>query len=553
VKEGIAVNIRKSALGFVMFFSLMPLCIFGVVSIYEMNRKIDSMTECNLRAVSENQITNIQKFAANRNSEMEKVASYDLTKEAIKYSLGESDETVDERYLDNLLEEQKKYGTFVASISVLDKNFSVVGSSEKYTTSETSQLKNADTKFHAGTFIMGDVYERQTDDGLKRVVPAYIGVYEKSELIGYISEELDTTYFDELRLNMDSLSSGTFYLLDGNNSIITAGKTTQKNSLTEFVTKSADRSDFQKKWNAIDREANPRGEIYYKYNGEQYITYYSNVENSNWTVRVTENLTAQKKDMMSYKLLWVILFVFFAVGTVIVQILTTRKFLQPIESAMDVFAKIKETQDYSLRIPVKSKDEMGQLSQSINELLAYTEKEKMYEKMEQDKLKQQAESDPLTGVKNKKAIEQYVEETVAYSDENKTPVAIGFLDIDDFRNFNTNYGHQVGDDVICYVAKTLQENISGEVGRIGGDEFVFCYAGAIGDEKMKADAARILKLLQENYINPESKEQIPVTGSLGIVMAKEGGMDYTDLVRIADKAMYEAKNAGKNSYVVKVV
>lgn len=546
-------NIRKSALGFVMFFSLMPLCIFGVVSIYEMNRKIDSMTECNLRAVSENQITNIQKFAANRNSEMEKVASYDLTKEAIKYSLGESDETVDERYLDNLLEEQKKYGTFVASISVLDKNFSVVGSSEKYTTSETSQLKNADTKFHAGTFIMGDVYERQTDDGLKRVVPAYIGVYEKSELIGYISEELDTTYFDELRLNMDSLSSGTFYLLDGNNSIITAGKTTQKNSLTEFVTKSADRSDFQKKWNAIDRETNPRGEIYYKYNGEQYITYYSNVENSNWTVRVTENLTAQKKDMMSYKLLWVILFVFFAVGTVIVQILTTRKFLQPIESAMDVFAKIKETQDYSLRIPVKSKDEMGQLSQSINELLAYTEKEKIYEKMEQDKLKQQAESDPLTGVKNKKAIEQYVEETVAYSDENKTPVAIGFLDIDDFRNFNTNYGHQVGDDVICYVAKTLQENISGEVGRIGGDEFVFCYAGAIGDEKMKADAARILKLLQENYINPESKEQIPVTGSLGIVMAKEGGMDYTDLVRIADKAMYEAKNAGKNSYVVKVV
>lgn len=546
-------NIRKSALGFVMFFSLMPLCIFGVVSIYEMNRKIDSMTECNLRAVSENQITNIQKFAANRNSEMEKVASYDLTKEAIKYSLGESDETVDERYLDNLLEEQKKYGTFVASISVLDKNFSVVGSSEKYTTSETSQLKNADTKFHAGTFIMGDVYERQTDDGLKRVVPAYIGVYEKSELIGYISEELDTTYFDELRLNMDSLSSGTFYLLDGNNSIITAGKATQKNSLTEFVTKSADRSDFQKKWNAIDREANPRGEIYYKYNGEQYITYYSNVENSNWTVRVTENLTAQKQDMMSYKLLWVILFVFFAVGTVIVQILTTRKFLQPIESAMDVFAKIKETQDYSLRIPVKSKDEMGQLSQSINELLAYTEKEKMYEKMEQDKLKQQAESDPLTGVKNKKAIEQYVEETVAYSDENKTPVAIGFLDIDDFRNFNTNYGHQVGDDVICYVAKTLQENISGEVGRIGGDEFVFCYAGAIGDEKMKADAARILKLLQENYINPESKEQIPITGSLGIVMAKEGGMDYTDLVRIADKAMYEAKNAGKNSYVVKVV
>ncbi len=546
-------NIKKSVLGFMMFFSLIPLCIFGVVSLYEMNHKIDSMTERNLKAVSENQITNIQKFAENRNSEMEKVASYDLTKEAIKYSLGLAKEMADERYLDNLLSEQKKYGTFVASVSVLDKNFSVVASSEEYTSHEISQLKDSDVRFHAGTFIMGDVYERQTDDGLKRVVPAYIGVYEKGILIGYVAEELDTTYFDELRLNMDSLSSGTFYLLDGNNSIITAGNMAQKSSLTEFVTKSTDRSDFQKKWDAVDHEANPRGEIYYKYNGERYITYYSNVENSDWTVRVTENLTAQKKDMMSYKLLWVILFVFFAAGTVIVQIFTTRKFLQPIQSAMDVFAKIKETQDYSLRITVKSKDEMGQLSQSINELLDYTEKEKMYEKMEQDKLKQQAESDPLTGVKNKKAIEKYVEETVAYSDENKTPVAIGFLDIDDFKNFNTNYGHQVGDDVICYVAKTLQENISGEVGRIGGDEFVFCYAGAIGDEKMKADAARILRLLQENFVNPESGEQIPVTGSLGIVMAKEGGLDYTDLVRIADKAMYEAKNAGKNSFVVKSV
>lgn len=72
---------------------------------------------------------------------------------------------------------------------------------------------------------MGNVYERVTDNGNKKLVPAYIGIYKNDELIGYIAEELDTAYFDELHLSMDSLASGTFYLLDGQGAIITAGDT----------------------------------------------------------------------------------------------------------------------------------------------------------------------------------------------------------------------------------------------------------------------------------------------------------------------------------------
>lgn len=56
-------------------------------------------------------------------------------------------------------------------------------------------------------------------------MPAYTGVYYNNELIGYVMEELDTAYFDDLRLNMDTLADGTFYLLDGNGAIITAGDT----------------------------------------------------------------------------------------------------------------------------------------------------------------------------------------------------------------------------------------------------------------------------------------------------------------------------------------
>ena len=89
-------------------------------------------------------------------------------------------------------------------------------------------MKYSNERFHTGGFIMGDVYERNIDDESKRLIPAYVGVYDEERLLGYIAEELDTAYFDELRLNMDSLAAGTFYLLDGNGMIITAGDTKQK-------------------------------------------------------------------------------------------------------------------------------------------------------------------------------------------------------------------------------------------------------------------------------------------------------------------------------------
>ena len=90
-------------------------------------------------------------------------------------------------------------------------------------------------------------------------------------------EELDTAYFDDLRLNMDTLADGTFYLLDGNGAIITAGDTKNKRSLKTFVSKSSDRNDFQKKWDAIDHEKNPSGYVRYRYHRQDYITYYSDV------------------------------------------------------------------------------------------------------------------------------------------------------------------------------------------------------------------------------------------------------------------------------------
>lgn len=545
-------KLKHSILGLLLLFTLIPLGIFGIFSIYETNRKIDELTEQNVRAISENQVMNIKNFTQDRNHEMDMIASYQLTQNAILYSLRENESPLARNYVDNLLKEHKKYSIFVASISVVNRNFHVVSSSEEYEPGTVSAMKDVDPKYQTGEFIIGDVYERITDDGRKNVVPAYTGVYYNNELIGYVMEELDTAYFDDLRLNMDTLADGTFYLLDGNGAIITAGDTKNKRSLKTFVSKSSDRNDFQKKWDAIDHEKNPSGYVRYRYHRQDYITYYSDVENTCWGIRVTENLSAQKQTGRTYGMLITLGLSALIIGVCCTQYFMTKKIFAPITHILQVFAQIRESEDYSLRVHIQEKHETGELAAGINELLDYVEQADRKEKERQQKLLQMAENDPLTGIKNKKAIEKEMLSMVQRAVESHEQITFGFVDIDDFRDYNTNYGHQEGDAVIQFVAQTLKENIHGAVGRIGGDEFAFCYAGELEPERIRHNADKILEILRTQHVNEQTGEVLPVPCSIGIVMSQGDTLDYTQLIRKADLAMYQAKENGKNTFVLNV-
>ena len=552
MEEAASMKLKHSILGLLLLFTLIPLGIFGIFSIYETNRKIDELTEQNVRAISENQVMNIKNFTQDRNNEMDMIASYQLTQNAILYSLRENESPLARNYVDNLLKERKKYSIFVASISVVNRNFHVVSSSEEYEPGTVSAMKDVDPKYQTGEFIIGDVYERITDDGRKNVVPAYTGVYYNNELIGYVMEELDTAYFDDLRLNMDTLADGTFYLLDGNGAIITAGDTKNKRSLKTFVSKSSDRNDFQKKWDAIDHEKNPSGYVRYRYHRQDYITYYSDVENTGWGIRVTENLSAQKQTGRTYGVLIALGLSALIIGVFCTQYFMTKKIFAPITHILQVFAQIRESEDYSLRVHIQEKHETGELAAGINELLDYVEQADRKEKERQQKLLQMAENDPLTGIKNKKAIEKEMLSMVQRAVESHEQITFGFVDIDDFRDYNTNYGHQEGDAVIQFVAQTLKENIHGAVGRIGGDEFAFCYAGELEPERIRHNADKILEILRTQHVNEQTGEVLPVPCSIGIVMSQGVTLDYTQLIRKADLAMYQAKENRKNTFVLNV-
>ena len=458
-------KLKNRILGILLLFILLPLSIFGGFSIYQTNRKIDDMTECNLATVSENQRINIKNFCEDRKSEMEMIANYAMTQAAIKESVGEPSPydagKVDLEYINNVLKERKKYGVFVASISILDKDFRVVASSESYE----------------------------------------------------------------------------------------AGDTKQKKSLSHFVTDSSERNSFQKAWDEVDHNSNPVGKIYYKYRGDSYVTYYSDVDNTNWGMRLTENLSAQRQTGRSYTVMLCLAFVFFVLAIFIVQIFITKNVLAPIEQIMNVFNDIKATQDYSKRLPKSNSVEMNQLSDEINGLLTHIEDENIQEKERQRHLRELAECDPLTGINNKKAIEQKMLAMVQSATDKKVRISVGFIDIDDFKDYNTNYGHQEGDNVIKFVANTLKENFKGEVGRNGGD--VFGYEGDISKEELDRKVKKVYDILNKGYTRGDLLKNMSVPCSIGIVTAIGGSFDYAKLLKEADNAMYDAKINGKNTYVIR--
>lgn len=546
-------KLKNSIMGLLLFFSLFPLVVFGGFSICETNKKIEEMTDYNLDVISQNQIMDIKDFCNDRKSEMEMIANYSLTKDAVLLSLGEEQESVDREYVDSLLQERKNYDEYVASISILNRDFKVVGSSDKYEIYETSQLKNVNERFRTGEFIIGNSYERNTDDGNRKLVPAYIGIYDEGKLIGYVSEELDTEYFDDLRMNMNSLADGTFYLIDGNGKIITAGDN-QHQSLTQFITDESERKEFQKAWNEVDHQVNLTGKISYTYKKSKYITYYSDVSDTDWTICISENLSRQRNNSWAYSMLIGMIMIIVVFGVGLVQYCLTHRLFRPIDNMVNVLLLIRKTEDYSYRIPEEKQDEIGKLAKEINNLLSYIENENIEEKAKQKQLERIAEADPLTGIDNKKTIELKMRSMLLHASENGKQISMGFLDIDDFRDYNTKYGHQEGDEVICFVARLINENIRGNCGRNGGDEFVFCYEGELGDEEMKLNLARLMKLLNEGYSSNTIKESIPIPCSIGVVTTTNADKySYEELIKAADDAMYESKNKGKNQYNIRTL
>ena len=185
---------------------------------------------------------------------------------------------------------------------------------------------------------------------------------------------------------------------------------------------------------------------------------------------------------------------------------------------------------------------MAERTKTVEQQLTAARDETQQLKVKLAEAGEEARSDPLTGLPNRRAFE----EKLAELERSKAPLSLAICDIDHFKRVNDTYGHAVGDRVIRAVAQTLQDNCAGNmVARIGGEEFVVLFpglepaaAGQILDLARDILSARYFKLRETDQ--PLGK----VTFSGGVARGRHP--DGTPALQRADALLYAAKNGGRN-------
>jgi len=160
----------------------------------------------------------------------------------------------------------------------------------------------------------------------------------------------------------------------------------------------------------------------------------------------------------------------------------------------------------------------------------------------QDSMAALALRDPLTGLANRRLFNELLIADLARTQRNDLPLAVAFLDLDGFKNVNDTYGHDVGDLVLCEIARRLVVTVRGTdtVARLGGDEFVIVFEP--NDENSRNLIDRIEQALSLPIrIAPSITVRCPA--SIGIADSRTVGHDAAALLAAADEAMYESKRS----------
>ncbi|MFV8572118.1 GGDEF domain-containing protein [Marinobacter sp. SBS5] len=166
-------------------------------------------------------------------------------------------------------------------------------------------------------------------------------------------------------------------------------------------------------------------------------------------------------------------------------------------------------------------------------------------KEQRERLEQLATIDPLTGVKNRRSMDQELDLAAANAERTGLSYALVILDIDHFKKINDEYGHGVGDNVLRDLVGLIEENTrrTDLLFRFGGEEFVVLFPG-VDEDNLKTVVANLQQGLRRSLKGPGG----PVTSSFGVAVLRHGE-SVTSWLSRADHALYRAKESGRDRVV----
>lgn len=211
----------------------------------------------------------------------------------------------------------------------------------------------------------------------------------------------------------------------------------------------------------------------------------------------------------------------------------------------EIWSKRKDDSVFLERLSISAiRNEVGQITHYVGVFDDITKQ------WDTDQLvRHMAFHDGLTGLPNRLLLTERLAQLIAIASREARQIALMFLDLDGFKSVNDLFGHDVGD----YVLKTIATRLLGElrnsdtVARLGGDEFVVLLDNSDSRESIAIIASRLIEVVNEPI--PAEGKNVHVGTSIGISIFKHNGQSVDQLLKLADDAMYEAKKAGKNTFL----
>lgn len=272
-------------------------------------------------------------------------------------------------------------------------------------------------------------------------------------------------------------------------------------------------------------------------------------------VVVTESLQSLQQSLLSMLALFI--------GIMLAALLLAsrllrwvqRRALKPVLELAELAEFAAKHQDYSIRANIRRRDEVGRLGERLNELFKRTEiwqhdlqQQLQAQKQASQQLDKLAHYDHLTGLANRLYFEAELPRAVAHTQLNNQHLALLFIDLDNFKTVNDQWGHDAGDEVLQIVAKRMLSQLrqSDLVFRLGGDEFAVLLTDLTQPERAEQLADRIIQSIREPMWVKAAL--MPVGATVGLALCPDHSSDAHQLLQQADEAMYQAKRAGKNTF-----
>lgn len=235
--------------------------------------------------------------------------------------------------------------------------------------------------------------------------------------------------------------------------------------------------------------------------------------------------------------------------------LINRVVISPLSSLRKTVYRVIKEGDFSQETNIKRQDEIGHLAHLIDGLFATVNNQKTVLVEANKQLQKLSDTDELTKIANRRALMSFLDMLSNKREPALFPISMIMLDIDHFKSYNDHYGHQGGDEVICKVAEALAENTRSSmdlVARYGGEEFTILLTQVNAQEAIFVADKLKQAVMELNIPHEKSTTAECLTASLGLTTCNAPDeFDIEQMFRVADSALYEAKDNGRNTLVSK--